>query len=159
MRCGKSDKHRAEQSLSGRRGMLQPLKTAFSGDADTLDSQHSQVLAEFWDVFATAQEQKLRLVKLGRESPGMQTLAGTNGAAELGPPRKDLGIFDASHVQGPVESLPVSVLHLLIIWSNSNQRLLSPPYDVILILGSIPGDNQEKLMHIENCTIFNLNFH
>lgn len=33
-RCGKSDKHRAEQSLSGRREMLQPLKTAFSGDAD-----------------------------------------------------------------------------------------------------------------------------
>lgn len=35
MRCGKSDKHRAEQSLSGRREMLQPLKTGFSGDAGT----------------------------------------------------------------------------------------------------------------------------
>lgn len=161
MRCGKSDKHRAEQSLSGRREMAASEDCIQWGcrHSDTLDSQHSQVLAEFWDVFATAQGQKLRLVKLGRESPGMQTLAGKNGAAELEAPRKDLGIFDTSHVQGPVESLPVSVLHLLIIWSNSNQRLLSPPYDVILILGSIPGDNQEKLMHIENCTIFNLNFH
>lgn len=56
MRYGKSDKHRAEQSLSGRREMLQPLKTASQWGcrhSDTLDSQHSQVLAEFGDVFAT----------------------------------------------------------------------------------------------------------
>lgn len=150
--------------------MLQPLKTASQWGcrhSDTLDNQHSQVLAEFWDVFATAQEQKLRLVKLGHESTGMQTLACHLACR---PQHVRVVQLNWRHPGKTLASLIratsrdqwrvcLSMLHLLTIWYNSNQHLLSPTQDVTLILGSIPGDNQEKLMHIENCRIFNLNFH
>lgn len=66
----------------------------------------------------------MKLVNLDPDSCDMRILACENGTAKVEVPRKELGMLYMRLMQGSVESLPVPVLRLSSIWSNSNQCLL-----------------------------------